>query len=125
MSATCGGFLDGQACPCRRCVPIPNTDPSEPVLCRDCKHIESAHPTPGPHNSDSSGLTGMITRYKEAAKIAGLRPSLKASQSDAEAETNTGLKRKNTDSDQVVAGPSKSRKAKGKVCLYTLPDVPF
>lgn len=117
MHITCGGSIDdGQVCPCRRCVPIPNTDPNDPVLCRDCKHIESAHPAA---SIQESSLTSMITRYKEAAKLAGLRPSVKASQSDAEAETNIGLKRKNTDSVQATAGPSKSRKAKGKVrCIY-------
>lgn len=111
MSQNCGGSTDGgQSCPCRRCVPIPNSDPSTPVICRDCRHIESAHPAiPAP----PTGVAGAMNMYKNAAKMSGLRSStLKATQADAQAETNSGLKRKNIDSG--AAGSSKSKKAKGK-----------
>lgn len=100
---------EGKPCPCLRCVVVPNDDPNLPVLCRDCRHMESAHPPP----VSSMGVLGLLGSYKDVAKMSGLRPSqMKATRGNAQLETNSGLKRKAESS-----GSSKVKKAKGKVCL--------
>lgn len=118
MSQNCGGTSsDGQPCPCRRCVPVTNLDENAPVICRDCRHIESAHPAVLlPQLEAPTGVAAVMARYKGLAKVAGPRATsstaLKATQADAQAETNSGLKRKMGDVD--TGGPGKNKKLKGK-----------
>jgi hypothetical protein len=100
----CNGKDDlGNPCCCLRLICRQDQQSDTPVLCRDCGHIEGAHPAPI--------LTpqSIITGYRDAARLS-VKTSLKASAQEAITETTSGLKRqKEVDPSE---GPSKK---KGKV----------
>jgi hypothetical protein len=103
-SQFCSGKALDKNCSCRRFTKKPSQDPDSPALCRDCLHPEEFHALP------PSSIGGIFASYKDAAKIAGLKPSaeLKALQSTATQETNAGLKHKA--GDEEYGEPSKKKK---------------
>lgn len=96
-------------------MPVVNDDPNAPVICRDCRHIESAHPPA------MTNLAQMMDGYKQAAKTSGLVHSrasstgLKATEVDAIKETSQSSKHRHPGTLDEMPGPSKSKKVKGKV----------
>lgn len=115
---------DGNPCICRRCVPKTNKDPDDPDICKNCSHMESAHPTTAAARMD---ITSYVKDLRNAGKVkAGPSSSsqLKTSLSDAEAETSSGLrpntkKRKSTGASKTDSEPE-LKKSKG---VRVFPDV--
>jgi hypothetical protein len=114
-SLHCSGKNDGDDCPCRRFTSIPSQDPDLPALCWDCHHPEGYHPL------QVSPIAEIVSSYKDASKIAGLKTSspIKASTLAATQESNAGLKRKRpVDESEVWSG----KKVKVHVSIVQLPS---
>ncbi|KAJ7498355.1 hypothetical protein B0H11DRAFT_1909390 [Mycena galericulata] len=84
---------DGKCCICRRCVLKTKKEPDDADICKNCSHMESAHPPTGPPRMD---ITSYVENLRDAGKVkAGPVASsskLKSSLSEAEAETTSGLR---------------------------------
>ncbi|KAJ7637231.1 hypothetical protein DFH06DRAFT_1433224 [Mycena polygramma] len=116
---------DGRQCPCLRFTKKPNQREEDPDICKNCNHIESAHPLPLPIQSSlptpSSHISvaDLVKDFRDAGKVKKEPAStsdLKASTSAAHAETSDGLrkKRKSDTDTEPLAAPNKKAKGKGK-----------
>ncbi|KAJ6504652.1 hypothetical protein C8R47DRAFT_1209923 [Mycena vitilis] len=122
---------DGRQCPCLRFTKKPNQREEDPDICKNCSHMESAHPLPLPVQSSlptpSSHISvaDIVKDFRDAGKVKKEPAStsdLKASTSAAQAETSDGLrkKRKSDTDTEPLAAPNKKAKGKGKG--KTVPD---
>ncbi|KAJ7084733.1 hypothetical protein C8R43DRAFT_965245 [Mycena crocata] len=101
---------EGNQCICMRCKETYVEDGTNRVLCKNCDHIESAHPEP------KCNLDTFIRGFKDAAKV-GSSSSLpvQTSRGEAAAETSAGLRPNKRKSDTDTEPPSKKpNKGKGK-----------
>ncbi|GBE84082.1 hypothetical protein SCP_0600600 [Sparassis crispa] len=111
-------------CYCQRYDGIDDADvgPNDPQLCRQCKHIKTAHPDGSEQRSEGPPtIAALLDGLKNRSGVASLPGSrirtaassstaaIQVSVEDAVKETNSGLKRQPIDT--MTAGPSK--KAKG------------
>ncbi|KAF8126451.1 hypothetical protein K438DRAFT_1790467 [Mycena galopus ATCC 62051] len=110
---------DGNRCICRRHVPKAKKDVDNPDICKNCNHIESAHPVASTPRLD---ISSYVKDLRDAGKVKAGPSStsqLKATVSDAEAETSAGLRPKkwkvdSTSKTDTEPGLPASKKAKGK-----------
>ncbi|KAJ7075364.1 hypothetical protein C8R43DRAFT_966330 [Mycena crocata] len=105
-----GKDAEGNQCICMRCKETYVEEGTNRVLCKNCDHIESAHPEPKRH------LDTFIRGFKDAAKVGSSSSlSVKTSLEEAEAETSAGLRPKKRKSSTDTEPPSKKpNKGKGK-----------
>ncbi|KAJ7454025.1 hypothetical protein B0H11DRAFT_1926668 [Mycena galericulata] len=84
---------DGKCCICRRCVLKTKKEPDDADICKNCSHMESAHPPTGPPRMD---ITSYVENLRDAGKVKAApgasSSKLKSSLSEAEAETTSGLR---------------------------------
>ena len=87
-------------CPCTRMIP-PTETTSGPVLCRDCRHMESAHPVAkiSGHTLVSSLIDKVKLQRDEAQTTQSgdsstVKVKVEATEAEARRETNAGFKGK-------------------------------
>ncbi|KAJ7180224.1 hypothetical protein C8R43DRAFT_941902 [Mycena crocata] len=105
-----GKDAEGNQCICMCCKETYVEDGTNRVLCKNCDHIESAHPEP------KRNLDTFIRGFKDAAKV-GSSSSLpvQTSRGEAAAERSAGLRPNKRKSDTDTEPPSKKpNKGKGK-----------
>jgi hypothetical protein len=105
---------EGNQCICLRAKETYLDDDTNRTLCKNCGHIESAHPEP----PTSAGT--MVRGFRDAARFASSSShSVKATHQEAEAEMSAGLRPKKRKSDTDTEPPSKKshKEGKGKVCI--------
>ncbi|KAJ7024258.1 hypothetical protein C8F04DRAFT_1192548 [Mycena alexandri] len=105
---------NGDQCICTRANETYVEENTNRVLCHNCGHIESAHPEKKPTGRD---LNTFIRSYRDAGQTMGT--SVKATQEEAAAETNAGLKsgqkkRKSDSRSATDTAPPAKKMAKGK-----------
>ncbi|KAJ6597749.1 hypothetical protein DFH09DRAFT_1399469 [Mycena vulgaris] len=113
-----GKDADGHQCICMRSTDTHVVEGK--VLCKNCGHIESAHPEPKPSTS------AFVRGFRDAAKLGSTAgTSFKASKQEAEAETNQGLRKKrksDVDTEPPIVKKSKATKPtpkkEGEVVKY-------
>ncbi|KAJ7862050.1 hypothetical protein B0H14DRAFT_3863264 [Mycena olivaceomarginata] len=107
----CGTDPEGNQCICLRAKETYLDDDTNRTRCKNCGHIESAHPEP----PNSAGT--MVRDFRDAARFASSSShSVKATHQEAEAEMSVGLRPKKHKSDTDTEPPSKSptKRAKAK-----------
>jgi hypothetical protein len=89
------------------------------VLCKNCDHIESAHPEPKP------SIGAFVKGFRNAGKLGVASSSSgKASREEAEAETSAGLRPKKRKSDSTTdtePPPTKKTNKGGKSQVWLIP----
>ncbi|KAF7350013.1 hypothetical protein MVEN_01303000 [Mycena venus] len=109
-----GKDAEGNQCICMRAKETYIEEETNRILCKNCNHIESAHPEPKP------SVGAFVKGFRDAARLGSSSSTAKASQEEAEAETSAGLrlkKRKSdttTDTEPPSKKSGKSTKAKDK-----------
>ncbi|KAJ7459474.1 hypothetical protein B0H11DRAFT_2242547 [Mycena galericulata] len=115
-SVFCAGTgPDGKRCICRRCVLKATKEPDDADICKNCLHMESAHPSAA---APRMNMTTFVNDLRTAGKVQAGPSStlqLKSTLSEAEAETAGGLhpkpKRKfNQIGSRTDSEPESSRK---------------
>ncbi|KAJ7340846.1 hypothetical protein DFH08DRAFT_938612 [Mycena albidolilacea] len=100
---------EGNQCICLRAKETYLDDDTNRTLCKNCGHIESAHPEP----PTSAGT--MVRGFRDAARFASSSShSVKATHQEAEAEMSAGLRPKKRKSDTDTEPPSKKSHKEGK-----------
>lgn len=122
-----GSFSD---CPCLRHIPRADQNPNEPHLCRDCTHIEGAHP----HIPTSRTIDTVIETLKP--KLAQMRASssnaIQKRQSEGNRVTMQELCSDDNAYKEVCAGfrqapeaePGPSRSGRGGVTKFQVSRLP-
>ncbi|KAJ7865733.1 hypothetical protein B0H14DRAFT_3442758 [Mycena olivaceomarginata] len=88
---------DGNQCICMRAKETYIEEETSRVLCKNCDHIESAHPEPKPT------IGAFVKGFRDAGKLGvASSSSVKASREEAEAETSAGLRPKKRKSDSTT-----------------------
>ncbi|KAJ6518488.1 hypothetical protein DFH09DRAFT_1373411 [Mycena vulgaris] len=106
----CGREADGTQCICKRCSQTHLVDGR--TLCTNCNHIESAHP------ELSRDPGSLIRQFQAAGKLGGTRKiapaplSPKATEEEADQETNSNLRKKKRKSGTDTEPPTRRVKAK-------------
>ncbi|KAJ7871196.1 hypothetical protein B0H14DRAFT_3570917 [Mycena olivaceomarginata] len=92
-----GRDADGNQCICMRVKETYIEEETSRVLCKNCDHIESAHPEPKP------SIGAFVKGFRDAGKLGvASSSSVKASREEAEAETSAGLRPKKRKSDSTT-----------------------
>lgn len=109
-------------CPCTRMI-SPSETTNGPVLCRDCRHIESAHPIPKASHTLVSSLIDKVKLERDSASQAeqskvSSKVKVEVSEEEARRETNAGYKGKDKAVDREPEIGKKSSSGRGGDTKY-------